>query len=118
MREIDRPGKRGKQDPRFSEKSSQSCPKKLMNSREDLKSAPDLLWSARLYLRLDPSQVHVFRFHLEAMDNLGIMSVVDRWKAVLLVRYAPGRKNDLMDFLNSLRSAVPFELAFVPSGSS
>lgn len=64
--------------------------------------------SARLYVTLDPSTVHMFRFLLEAQDHLGIMTVVDRRRAALMVRFSPLQERELRDFLEGMRETVPF----------
>ncbi len=64
--------------------------------------------SSRLYVRIAPGLVHMFRFLLEAQDNLGIMTVVDRWGAVLLVRFSPHQERELRAFLDGMRGSVPF----------
>jgi hypothetical protein len=58
--------------------------------------------SARLYVLIDPGKVHMFRFLLEAEDNLGIMTVVDRWRAALLLRFSPHQERRVRGFLESL----------------
>ena len=64
--------------------------------------------SARCYIYIAPSQVHVFRYFLEAEDNLGIMTVVDRWRAALLIRFSPDQERRLLDCLEEIRAMVPF----------
>jgi hypothetical protein len=66
--------------------------------------------SARLYCRLHPSQVHLFRYFLEAEDNLGLMTVVDRWGAVAQIRFSPHQEEDMRRFLEDLRDILPFSL--------
>lgn len=64
--------------------------------------------SARVYLYIDPSKVHCFRYLLEAEDNLGIMTVVDRWRAALMVRCSPHQREALLQFLDEIRPTLPF----------
>jgi hypothetical protein len=66
--------------------------------------------SARLYCRLHPSQVHLFRYFLEAEDNLGLMTVVDRWGAVAQIRFSPHQEAEMLRFLDDLRTILPFSL--------
>lgn len=68
--------------------------------------------SARLYVYLDPSRVHLFRFFLEAQDNLGIMTVVDRWRAALLVRFSPHQEKAMREFLADVNESLPFTVAY------
>lgn len=64
--------------------------------------------SMRLYVYIDPSKVHLFRYLLEAEDNMGIMTVVDRWRAALLVRFSPHQENSLRSRLQLMQTTVPF----------
>jgi hypothetical protein len=66
--------------------------------------------SDRLYCRLHPSTVHIFRYFLEAEDNLGLMTVVDRWGAVAQIRFSPHQKEEVLRFLADLRTILPFSL--------
>ncbi|GAB7021706.1 DUF4911 domain-containing protein [Salidesulfovibrio brasiliensis] len=63
--------------------------------------------SARLYVQIDPSLIGRFRFLLEAHDNLGIFTVVNRFKGVLLLRFSPQQRREFMEFLGSVAEAVP-----------
>ena len=68
--------------------------------------------SARLYVTLDPSKVHLFRYLLEAEDNLGLMSVVDRWRAALLVRFSPDQEKAVRDRLEEMKQSLAFQGPF------
>ena len=68
--------------------------------------------SSRVYLYIDPSKVHLFRYFLEAEDNLGLMTVVDRWRAALLVRFSPHQEHRLLEVLEEIRESLPFEGPF------
>ncbi len=52
----------------------------------------------------------MFRYLLEAEDNLGIMTVIDRWGAVLLVRYSPHQEKELREYLQLMQKTVDFEI--------
>lgn len=68
--------------------------------------------SARQFLYIDPSQVHLFRYLLEAEDNLGLMTVVDRWRAALMVRFSPHQERRMRQFLEEARQSVSFDGPF------
>ena len=70
--------------------------------------------SGRLYCRIDPSLVHLFRYLLEAEDNLGIMTVVDRWGAVLQVRFSPHQEREIRGYLAGIQETVPFTILSLP----
>jgi hypothetical protein len=52
----------------------------------------------------------MFRFLLEAEDNLGIMTVVDRWGAVLMLRFSPQQERELREFLAGMQERVDFTI--------
>lgn len=70
--------------------------------------------SSRLYVYIDPSMVHMFRFLLEARDNLGLMTVVDRWRAALMLRFSPHQEREVREALEQMRESVPFVLVDMP----
>ena len=70
--------------------------------------------SGRIYCCIDPSLVGMFRFLLEAADNLGIMTVVDRWRAVLQVRFSPHQEKDALEHLEGMRETLPFSFLPLP----
>ncbi len=72
-------------------------------------------FSARLYVKIDNSKVHLFRYLLEAQDNLGIMTVADRWGAVLLVRYSPHQEKEMLEFLQGMQDTVQFTIIPLPA---
>jgi len=66
--------------------------------------------SARLYVYIDPGMVHMFRFFLETEENLGIMTVVDRWRTALLIRYSPHQEKQMRAFLESVGQSLPITI--------
>ena len=73
------------------------------------KRLPAPRWSSLLYIRVQPAHTGMVRFLLETEDGLGIMSVVDRWGAVLQLRFSPHMEREMRAFLDNLRRTVPFE---------
>ncbi len=67
-------------------------------------------FSACLYVRLAPHDVAMFRFLLEAEDNLAYMSTVDRWACVARLTCSPHQLDALRRYLASMRETVPFEI--------
>ncbi|MDL2272306.1 DUF4911 domain-containing protein [Desulfovibrio sp. OttesenSCG-928-I05] len=68
---------------------------------------PPPLWSDCLYYRLERESVGLFRFLLEAEDNLAYMSVVDRWAAVVQVVFCPRQKREVERCLERIAHLVP-----------
>ncbi len=72
--------------------------------------------SHRLYLELAASEVAMFRFLLEAYDNLAYFTVVDRRRAVLKVVYAPGARRELDRALHAMGQEI--EIRVLPDITS
>lgn len=64
-------------------------------------------WSERIFVEVNPHDVHMFRYLLEAYDNLGYMSVVDRWRAVLRLSYSPHHRQEFMEALACIAAEIP-----------
>ena len=75
---------------------------------------PPPSWSERVFLEINPHDVHMFRYLLEAYDNLGYMSVVDRWRAVLRVSYSPHQRREFLEILDDIRETVNFSMLASP----
>ena len=71
---------------------------------------PSPTHSGRIYIRLAPQDVAMFRFLLEAEDNLGYMSVLNRWEAVLKVTHSPHQAKTVRSCLNAMREMLSFEI--------
>ena len=67
-------------------------------------------FSACLYVRLAPRDVAMFRFLLEAEDNLAYMSTVDRWTSVLRITFSPHQETALRRYLETLREKLAFSI--------
>ena len=83
-------------------------PKNKRRSRKRGRVLSPARRSARCYVYIDPAQVHLFRYFLEAEDHLGLMTVVDRWRSAHMIRFSPDQEQRLMERLEEMRAAVPF----------
>ncbi len=70
--------------------------------------------SARLYLRLARPDIALFRFLLEARDNLGVFTVADPAAAILQLRFSPHQSRQVEDFLREITELIPHEIVFRP----
>lgn len=52
----------------------------------------------------------MFRFLLEAHDNLGIFTVSNKFKGILLVRYSPHQEREMRWFLDGLKDEMDIEV--------
>lgn len=78
--------------------------------RRTTKILPPPQYSECCYVRLDPKYVAMFKFLLEAEDNLGYVSVVDRWKAVLKVVFSPHQMAEMGKWLLGASRSLDFEV--------
>ncbi|MBI9078770.1 MAG: DUF4911 domain-containing protein [Pseudodesulfovibrio sp.] len=74
---------------------------------------PPPTWSARTYVRIDPSKTGLFRFLLEGYDNLGIFTVANKFKGILQLRYSPHLKREIDIFLKAV--ATEMEIRILPA---
>ena len=71
---------------------------------------PPAVESGRIYIRIDSRDVAMFRFLLEAEDNLGYMTVLDRWRALLKVTFSPHQARQMRACLGTMREMLDFEV--------
>lgn len=69
-----------------------------------------MIRSHHLYVALAPADIALFRFLLEAYDNLAIFTVVDRKRTVLKLRHAPGALQELRSALADIASIISFTI--------
>lgn len=72
--------------------------------------APSPRCSARLYIRLAPEQTRLFRYLLEAYDNLAYSSVIERKSCILKLVYSPMQKREFMAALAEIGASLPLEV--------
>ncbi|MDR1947047.1 MAG: DUF4911 domain-containing protein [Desulfovibrio sp.] len=80
-------------------------PRQKRRKRERFCPPPER--SARLYVYVAPSKVGLFRYLLESHDNLGLMTVLDRGRAALLLRFAPGMEKEMREFIKGVKEFLP-----------
>jgi hypothetical protein len=69
-------------------------------------------FSSRLYIRLAPADTRLFRYLLEARDNLAYTSVIDRKGCILKVVFTPSMQKELRQVLDEMRQSCAFELVY------
>ncbi|MDC0336207.1 DUF4911 domain-containing protein [Pseudodesulfovibrio sp.] len=72
--------------------------------------------SERMYIRIDPAKIGLFRFLLEANDNLGIFTVANKFKGILQLRFSPHQKREMKQFLKGVGSEMEVEVVMVELG--
>lgn len=65
----------------------------------DLGLLPPCTASGVLYAEIPRRQIALYRFLLEGYDNLAVMSVVDRYRAVIKLRFTPDAEHVLRRML-------------------
>ncbi|MDL2209670.1 DUF4911 domain-containing protein [Desulfovibrio sp. OttesenSCG-928-O18] len=96
---------------------AETAPGKRRRDRKPRPPLPAPRFSSCLYVRLAPADVAMFRFLLEAEDNLAYMSTVDRWASVLRVTFSPHQAKALHAYLATMRSVISFELVYDPDAA-
>ena len=71
---------------------------------------PPAVESGRIYIRINSRDVALFRFLLETEDNLGYMTVLDRWRALLKVTFSPHQAWQMRVCLGGMREMLDFEI--------
>ncbi len=72
-------------------------------------------YASRVYVALRREDVGLFRFLLEAEDNLAYMTIVDKWAAVAAVVYSPHQERAVRDYLDRMRGTVPLRIINFPA---
>ncbi len=65
--------------------------------------------SERMYIRIEPSKIGLFRFLLEAHDNLGIFTVTNKFKGILQLRFSPHQRREMNKFLKGVKTEMDVE---------
>lgn len=78
---------------------------------------PPPLHSARTYVRVEPSRIGLFRFLLEAHDNLGVFTVTNRFTGILQLRYSPHLRREMRAFLDAAATEMTVEIIMDPGGA-
>lgn len=65
-------------------------------------------------MRLAPRHLALLKFLLEGYGHLGILSAVDRHKAVAKLSYSPDSEQEVQAFLDEAGQTVPISLVYRP----
>ena len=82
-----------------SEPSAQAPRRSRRKTRREWPLAPPRRSSEVLYAEVPRNQIALYRFLLEGYDNLAVMSVVDRYRAVIKLRFLPDAERTLRGIL-------------------
>jgi hypothetical protein len=66
--------------------------------------------SSVLYLQLDPKHMAMFRFLLEAYDNVAMFTVLEPKQTLLKLIFSPHDTKYMKEILASMKSKIPFAL--------
>lgn len=78
-----------------------------MRKRRRPRALPAPSSSMRLLVSLPPDRVGLFRFLLEACDNLASFTVLDRREALLKVLFSPHQERDVQRMLEDIGESIP-----------
>ncbi|MFV0423060.1 DUF4911 domain-containing protein [Oleidesulfovibrio sp.] len=82
--------------------------------RKPSRPLPPPRFSQRLYVQVAPSDIGMFRFLMEAQDNLGYMSVINKFDGILQVVFSPHQEREMRDFLRGMQQTISFSISEPP----
>ncbi len=77
-----------------------------MNNKQANNNSGPPTWSERLYLEINRKDIAYLKFILESHDNLAIMSVVDKYRSVVQIRYAPRQRCEILNFIQGVSEEI------------
>lgn len=69
--------------------------------------------SSRIYIQMAPSDIAIFRFLMEAVENLALFTVTDRFKGILMIRYSPHQEREFREFMDGLKEEI--DIKYLPN---
>jgi hypothetical protein len=72
------------------------------------------VWSDRLYVRLPRPEIAYFKFILESYENLTLLSVVDRYEAIVQLRFSPDQRREILSVLKDLEDDLELTVLDLP----
>lgn len=66
--------------------------------------------SERMYVQIAPSDIGLFRFLLEAHDNLGIFTVTNKFKGILQLRFSPHQRREMQAFVKGVAEEMDIQV--------
>lgn len=63
--------------------------------------------SSRMLVRMESCHVAMFRFLLEAHDNLALFTVLERRPALLMLLFAEESRNSVLEMLEEISASLP-----------
>lgn len=69
-------------------------------------------FSRRIYVQVHRKDIALFKFLLEARDNLAYLTVVDKYKAVVLMVCGFGFESEIHEFLASTGQEIFLKVVF------
>lgn len=67
--------------------------------------------SGKLLVRIAPRDVGLFRFLLEANDNLALFTVLDSRQALLKLLFSPHQEDEVLEALLAMRATLGMEVS-------
>lgn len=72
------------------------------------------VWSKRMYISIPRREIVLFKFMLECEHNLALMTVVDKYEAVIKLSYSPDQIQEIECFLNRMQAQMSLDRLPVP----
>lgn len=81
-------------------------------------SLPPAQRSVSFLIRIAPGDTGLFRYLLEARDNLAFFTVLDPGEALLRLIFSPHQKEQVLEALAAMQELISFEVGTWPLPSS
>lgn len=69
---------------------------------------------ACIYLQLAPEKTGLFRFLMEAYDNLALFTVLNKKTALIKVSFAEASRDDVLTMLADIGQTIALQTVFAP----
>jgi hypothetical protein len=69
-------------------------------------------WSDHIYVELARADIALFKFILESCDNLAYLSVLDKYRAMIRLTFAPEARKTVESLLESLNGVLDLRACF------
>lgn len=100
--------------PRATTAPQTATPASLRHRRSQAPALPPAEHTDCLYLRLPAASTALFRFLLEARENVAYFTVLDRREALIKVIFSPHMREIVLETLQDMQRSLPLEMVSLP----
>lgn len=100
--------------PRATAAPQAATPASLRHRRSQAPALPPAQHADCLYLRLPAAGTALFRFLLEARENVAYFTVIDRREALIKVIFSPHMREVVLETLQDMQRSLTLEMVPLP----